>query len=136
MWRPRAPLDFPPRASLRAERVELQFTFRENDPSVYRITFAMSDYEDEMDVDAPSKVQFTSDNASGKKRTAADLPIAAQDNLPWYARHLHSSSTKLTICIGSRSTAQTAWRTSPVIKISLQPSTDLSKPMYFDTIPL
>lgn len=45
----------------------------------------MSDYEDEMDVDAPSKVQFTSDNASGKKRTAADLPIAAQDNLPWYA---------------------------------------------------
>jgi replication factor C subunit 3/5 len=59
----------------------------------------MSDYEDEMDIDAPSKVQFTSDNASGKKRTAADLPIAAQDNLPWYARHLHSSSTKLIICI-------------------------------------
>lgn len=45
----------------------------------------MSDYEDEMDVDAPSKVQFTSDNASGKKRTAADLPISALDNLPWYA---------------------------------------------------
>lgn len=45
----------------------------------------MSDYEDEMDVDAPSKdVQFSSENASGKKRTAADLPIQAQDNLPWY----------------------------------------------------
>ncbi|OKP12253.1 Replication factor C subunit 3 [Penicillium subrubescens] len=45
----------------------------------------MSDYEDEMDVDAPPKdVQFSSENASGKKRTAADLPIQAQDNLPWY----------------------------------------------------
>jgi replication factor C subunit 3/5 len=45
----------------------------------------MSDYEDEMDVDAPSKdVQFSSESASGKKRTAADLPIQAQDNLPWY----------------------------------------------------
>jgi replication factor C subunit 3/5 len=45
----------------------------------------MSDYEDEMDVDAPSKdVQFSSENASGKKRTAADLPVQAQDNLPWY----------------------------------------------------
>lgn len=45
----------------------------------------MSDFEDAMDVDAPSKeVQFGSDNASGKKRMAADLPVAAQDNLPWY----------------------------------------------------
>ena len=43
----------------------------------------MSDHEDEMDVDAPKDVQFSSDNASGKKRTAADLPIEAQDNLPW-----------------------------------------------------
>jgi replication factor C subunit 3/5 len=50
----------------------------------------MSDYEDEMDVDAPSKVQFASDNASGKKRTAADLPISALDNLPWYALTYHS----------------------------------------------
>ncbi|KAJ5191994.1 uncharacterized protein N7498_010979 [Penicillium cinerascens] len=51
----------------------------------------MSDYEDEMDVDAPSKVQFTSDNASGKKRTAADLPIAALDNLPWVEKYRPSS---------------------------------------------
>lgn len=48
----------------------------------------MSDYEDEMDVDAPKDVQFSSDNASGKKRTAADLPIEAQDNLPWYVCYL------------------------------------------------
>lgn len=85
MWSAlRAPFDFPPRASLRAERVEPQFTFRDNARSLYQ-ALIMSDYEDEMDVDAPSKVQFTSDNASGKKRTAADLPIAALDNLPWYA---------------------------------------------------
>jgi replication factor C subunit 3/5 len=47
----------------------------------------MSDYEDEMDVDAPPTkhpVQFSSDNANGKgKRTVADLPVEAQDNLPW-----------------------------------------------------
>jgi replication factor C subunit 3/5 len=46
----------------------------------------MSDYEDEMDVDAPPKssIQFSSDNVSGKaKRVAADLPVEALDNLPW-----------------------------------------------------
>lgn len=47
----------------------------------------MSDYEDNMDVDNASKdaVQFaSSDNANGKaKRTAADLPVTALDNLPW-----------------------------------------------------
>jgi replication factor C subunit 3/5 len=51
----------------------------------------MSDYEDEMDVDAPSKVQFASDNASGKKRTAADLPISALDNLPWVEKYRPTS---------------------------------------------
>lgn len=48
----------------------------------------MSDYEDDMDVDAPSKdkhaIQFSSDNTSAKsKRPAADLPVEAQDSLPW-----------------------------------------------------
>lgn len=48
----------------------------------------MSDYEDEMDLDnAPSKdksIQFNSDNTAGKqKRIVADLPIEAEDNLPW-----------------------------------------------------
>ncbi|KAJ5688825.1 hypothetical protein N7462_003217 [Penicillium macrosclerotiorum] len=52
----------------------------------------MSDYEDEMEVDAPSKdVQFSSDNASGKRRTAADLPVAAQDNLPWVEKYRPNS---------------------------------------------
>jgi replication factor C subunit 3/5 len=49
----------------------------------------MSDYEDDMDVDAPpSKDQgilFSSDNTAGKqKRIVADLPVEAEDNLPWY----------------------------------------------------
>lgn len=55
----------------------------------------MSDYEDSMDVDVPSKnaIQFSSDNTNGKaKRVAADLPVEAQDNLPWYIPSL---------CIGS-----------------------------------
>ena len=47
----------------------------------------MSDYEDEMDVDdAPVKesVMFNSDNANTKgKRSAANLPIEAEDSLPW-----------------------------------------------------
>ncbi|EPS35000.1 Replication factor C subunit 3 [Penicillium oxalicum] len=52
----------------------------------------MSDHEDEMDVDAPSKdIQFSSENASGKKRTVADLPIQAQDNLPWVEKYRPST---------------------------------------------
>ncbi|PYH81494.1 activator 1 subunit 3 [Aspergillus uvarum CBS 121591] len=50
----------------------------------------MSDYEDDMDVDAPSKtaIQFSSDNTNSKsKRPAADLPIEAQDNLPWVEKY-------------------------------------------------
>ncbi|CAI7642828.1 unnamed protein product [Penicillium bialowiezense] len=50
----------------------------------------MSDH-DEMDVDTPKDVLFSSDNASGKKRTAADLPIEAQDNLPWVEKYRPSS---------------------------------------------
>jgi replication factor C subunit 3/5 len=48
----------------------------------------MSDFEDDMDVDgAPShdqSIQFSSNNAAVKgKRIAADLPVEAEDNLPW-----------------------------------------------------
>ena len=47
----------------------------------------MSDVEDEMDVDGGAgtdEVVFTADNANKKgKRTAANLPIEAEDNLPW-----------------------------------------------------
>ena len=47
----------------------------------------MSDYEDEMDVDAPpvkESVVFSSDNTNTKgKRSAANLPVEAEDSLPW-----------------------------------------------------
>ncbi|KAL9107456.1 MAG: hypothetical protein Q9227_007653 [Pyrenula ochraceoflavens] len=53
----------------------------------------MSDFEDEMDVDvdghAPkSTVQFSSDNVGAKgKRIVADLPVEAEDNLPWVEKY-------------------------------------------------
>ena len=47
----------------------------------------MSDFEDEMDVDGPTTsntITFSSNNTSAKgKRSAANLPIEAEDNLPW-----------------------------------------------------
>jgi hypothetical protein len=49
----------------------------------------MSDFEDEMDVDGPlpnHSIQFSSDNTTTRgKRIVADLPVEAEDNLPWYA---------------------------------------------------
>jgi replication factor C subunit 3/5 len=48
----------------------------------------MSDFEDDMDVDAPAPskdAMFSSDNTTTKgKRITADLPVEAEDNLPWY----------------------------------------------------
>lgn len=48
----------------------------------------MSDYDDDMDMDvapARSDVIFSSDNTSSKgKRSAANLPVEAEDSLPWY----------------------------------------------------
>ena len=48
----------------------------------------MSDYEDDMDLDGPKKdeaIKFSSDNTNAKgKRSAANLPVEAEDNLPWY----------------------------------------------------
>ena len=47
----------------------------------------MSDLgDDDMDIDAPVRddVQFSSYNADAKgKRSAANLPIEAEDSLPW-----------------------------------------------------
>jgi replication factor C subunit 3/5 len=47
----------------------------------------MSDFEDGMDIDvpAPSKdVTFSSDNTAKGKRSAANLPVEAEDSLPWW----------------------------------------------------
>jgi replication factor C subunit 3/5 len=51
----------------------------------------MSDFEDDIDMDvdgdgAKTKgdIQFSSDNTSSKgKRSAANLPVEAEDTLPW-----------------------------------------------------
>jgi len=48
----------------------------------------MSDYDDDdMDVDAPpvkESIMFNSNNTGGKgKRSAANLPVEAEDSLPW-----------------------------------------------------
>ncbi|SLM39647.1 dna replication factor c subunit [Lasallia pustulata] len=51
----------------------------------------MSDYEDEMDVDAPplkDSIVFNSDNTNTKgKRSAANLPVEAEDSLPWVEKY-------------------------------------------------
>jgi len=49
----------------------------------------MSDFEDEMDIDVlPSKdIKFSSDNTAKGKRSAANLPVEAEDSLPWCASH-------------------------------------------------
>ncbi|KIW68662.1 hypothetical protein PV04_04590 [Phialophora macrospora] len=56
------------------------------------IPASMSDYEDDMDVDiAPVKnkeIQFSADGNAGKqKRIVADLPVEAEDNLPWVEKY-------------------------------------------------
>ena len=44
----------------------------------------MADSGDEMDVDVPSNdITFSSDAKQGK-RSAANLPVEAEDTLPWY----------------------------------------------------
>ncbi|KAH8901973.1 P-loop containing nucleoside triphosphate hydrolase protein [Coniochaeta sp. PMI_546] len=49
----------------------------------------MSDFEDEMDIDVPvsKDVTFSSDNAAKGKRSAANLPVEAEDSLPWVEKY-------------------------------------------------
>ncbi|OIW22996.1 P-loop containing nucleoside triphosphate hydrolase protein [Coniochaeta ligniaria NRRL 30616] len=49
----------------------------------------MSDFEDEMDIDVPvsKDVTFSSDNAGKGKRSAANLPVEAEDSLPWVEKY-------------------------------------------------
>ena len=45
----------------------------------------MSDFEDEMDIDVqPSKdIAFSAATTTKGKRSAANLPVEAEDSLPW-----------------------------------------------------
>lgn len=60
----------------------------------------MSDYEDDMDLDGPKKdeaITFSSDNTNAKgKRSAANLPVEAEDNLPWYVPSRSNYNLQLT----------------------------------------
>ncbi|KAG4026611.1 hypothetical protein MFRU_038g00150 [Monilinia fructicola] len=51
----------------------------------------MSDFEDDMDVDVPptaDSILFSSDNTNSKgKRSAANLPVEAEDSLPWVEKY-------------------------------------------------
>ncbi|KAJ4416012.1 Subunit of heteropentameric Replication factor C (RF-C) [Gnomoniopsis sp. IMI 355080] len=50
----------------------------------------MSEYEDEMDVDVPAPpkdITFSSDNTAKGKRSAANLPVEAEDSLPWVEKY-------------------------------------------------
>ncbi|KAJ2974060.1 hypothetical protein NUW58_g8779 [Xylaria curta] len=49
----------------------------------------MSDYEDEMDIDGPpsNDIVFSSDNTAKGKRSAANLPVEAEDSLPWVEKY-------------------------------------------------
>jgi hypothetical protein len=65
--------------------------------------FEMTDFEDDMDVDGlppydgppPYRsIQFSSDNTTAKgKRIVADLPVEAEDNLPWCVVSVRSESS-------------------------------------------
>jgi replication factor C subunit 3/5 len=47
----------------------------------------MSDYEDDMELDVPAArdtMMFSSDNTNSKgKRSTTNLPVDAEDSLPW-----------------------------------------------------
>lgn len=49
----------------------------------------MSDFGDEMEVDAPPSkdIMFSSDNTAKGKRSAANLPVEAEDSLPWVEKY-------------------------------------------------
>ena len=53
----------------------------------------MSDYEDDLDMEVDASAgndaaMVTSDNTNSKgKRSAANLPVEAEDSLPWYLGH-------------------------------------------------
>ncbi|KAL2019754.1 hypothetical protein VTK56DRAFT_9198 [Thermocarpiscus australiensis] len=53
----------------------------------------MSDFEDDMDIDVPppKDITFSSDNTAKGKRSAANLPVEAEDSLPWVEKYRPAS---------------------------------------------
>jgi hypothetical protein len=73
-------------ATTRLPRTSLQY-FKQRHQKKRIASSNMSDFEDDMDVDAPAvqdSVLFSSDNTNSKgKRSIANLPVEAEDTLPW-----------------------------------------------------
>lgn len=74
----------------------------------------MSDIEDEMDVDAPvadNSISFGGDTKKGK-RSAANLPVEAEDSLPWSVASPGRSKAVSDLSLGWRSIDQIHSQTS------------------------
>jgi hypothetical protein len=73
-------------ATTRLPRTSLQY-FKQRHQKKRITSSNMSDFEDDMDIDAPAardSVLFSSDNTNSKgKRSIANLPVEAEDSLPW-----------------------------------------------------
>jgi replication factor C subunit 3/5 len=80
----------------------------------------MSDYEDDMDVDAPDvgNMMFSSEINSKGKRSAANLPVEAEDTLPWFVFSAGKPSHSVLILLGSKNIVQVRLKMSRGIKIS------------------
>ena len=78
----------------------------------------MSDIEDEMDIDAPAadnSISFGGDTKKGK-RSAANLPVEAEDTLPWSATAIEDLIIVTDRSSGWRSTGQILLLMSKVTK--------------------
>jgi replication factor C subunit 3/5 len=87
----------------------------------------MSDFEDDdMDIDGPpsKSFQFTSNNTDAKgKRIVADLPVEAEDNLPWLVSLPQPIQCSFDRYLGSRNIARIPSQMSLGIPTSSAPST-------------
>ena len=95
--------------------------------TISHCSLKMSDYGDDMDVDGPPAVSVIPESTKGK-RSAANLPVEAEDSLPWFVNQIQMNSSllqasrKLTPSItGSRNTDQQPYQTSPATRTSSQP---------------
>lgn len=85
-----------------------------------------------MDVDVPSKdaIQFSADNLNPKGKVVADLPVEAEDNLPWYGcNDTYCLNWMDADCPGLKNTDPTRWAMSLGIRIFSPRLTDSSNPM-------
>lgn len=69
-------------SQFRPPQLSFQFHILTNNSIIVK----MSDYEDDMDVDVPVSrdvPMFSAESNSRGKRSAANLPVEAEDSLPW-----------------------------------------------------